>query len=250
MHARAPVGNNSVVSDDLASITPAPSSTQVANLDLGDVFSNVDDSPLLSPASSDFTTDQILDLDLADTSPDFDDSASLVSASSFASANQVDVARAEDQRLATLGANRLVKRPRPEAVTGASMTSAAKTPRLQTYTCPVLRNIRDVSGKKTKGGRKPKGDAPLMPYVDRLEQYNKQLEDAQHRGLGTEAMKQMLDKVTQDRLETLKAAQAQLSVTQFKRLKRLLLPVAKDVEKVGAPNKVNPRFRPQLHPRF
>ena len=79
----------------------------------------------------------------------------------------------------------------------------------------------------------PKDDAPLMPFLRELERSNLELQHAQHGGLDTEAMKQKLEKVTQDRLETLKAARTQLTDVQYKRLKRLLQPIAKNVEKVG-----------------
>ena len=79
-----------------------------------------------------------------------------------------------------------------------------------------------------------------MPFLRKLEESNQELQNAQHRGSSREVMKQILHKVTQERLETLKAARTQLNQLRFKRLKRLLLPLAKDVEKVGAQREVDP----------
>ena len=128
------------------------------------------------------------------------------------------------------------KRPRPEAATNASMPSGTKkkTPRLHppTYTCPVLRSIKKVSGagKKTVS----EVDALLMPFLRQIEKSNQELQDAKHLGLDRKAMKQLLHKVTQDRMQILKDAQTQLSPGAHKRLKRLLGPLAKDVEQVRA----------------
>ena len=84
-------------------------------------------------------------------------------------------------------------------------------------------------------------DALLMPFLRQIEKSNQALQDAKHLGLDTEAMKQLLDKVTQDRMQILKDAQTQLSPGAHKRLKRLLGPLAKDVEKV--------RFRARIRVR-
>ena len=88
-----------------------------------------------------------------------------------------------------------------------------------------------------------KDDAPLMPFWHKLEQLNQELQDTNSLGLDTEAMKQQLKKITQERLETLQIARKQLETAQFKRLKRLVHPLAKDIEKVGAPSEVNPCMR-------
>ena len=108
---------------------------------------------------------------------------------------------------------------------------------------PVLRSIRKVSlsfNNNTTLARPTKeDDALIMPFLRKLEESNRELQNAQHRGSSRAVMKQILNKVTQERLEVLKIARAQLSQLRFKRLKRLLLPLAKDVEKVGAQSKVN-----------
>ena len=79
-----------------------------------------------------------------------------------------------------------------------------------------------------------------MPFLHKLEQSNQELQSANQQRLDAKSMKQLLDKVTRERLETLKDAKSQLSKPQFARLKRLLKPVAEGVEKVGELSKRSP----------
>ena len=146
------------------------------------------------------------------------------------------------QRVAALGAQQPTKRPRPQPAMSAPFTRKLLPPSPK-FSWPLLRSIKKVSGAKfyAKGGRVSLDDHLLIPFLSDLERCNQQIQNARRRGVTTEAMKKILETLTQERMKTLKAAQSQLSVAQFKKLRRYLRPLAKDIEEVGAPIAVKPR---------
>ena len=118
------------------------------------------------------------------------------------------------------------------------MASAATTAQPHaSYTFPVLRNIPKL-GKQTKG----EGDALLMPYLLKLEQSTQELQNAEKKRVDPEEMKRILHKTTQEQRATLEVAWTELAHKPkvLGRLKRLLGPVVKHIEKVGASSEMIP----------
>ena len=149
-----------------------------------------------------------------------------------------DVMRVNNQCNAMPSDTEPTKRSRPEPATNASMPSGVKRPRQHPYAFPVIGNIKKVAdegaGKVKEKKRVGKFDSLLMPFLRKIEQSNQELQNANRLGLDTEAMKQLLHKATHNRMQVLEDAQTQLSTMPkaHKQFKRLLEPLAKDVEKV------------------
>ena len=81
-----------------------------------------------------------------------------------------------------------------------------------------------------------------MPYLLKLKQSTQELQNAEKKKSDPEEMKRILHKTTQEQRATLEVAWAELAhkPKALGRLKRFLGPVAKHIEKVGAPSEVIP----------